>query len=83
MTSCSNPKAMARIALLGSQPGTNPVAGQPLAQVPQVKQLSASSGETGKARLLLSGVIGSNVLASSTASCIASILLSQIFSSGD
>jgi hypothetical protein len=71
---------MARIALLGSQPGTNPVAGQPLAQVPQVKQLSASSGETGRVRLLLSGVNGSCVLASSTASCIDLILLSQILS---
>ena len=59
MTSCSRPKAIALIAFLGSQPGTNPVAGQPLAQVPQVKQTSANSGEVPSLRLLLSIVIGS------------------------
>ena len=36
MTSCSRPRTMARMAFLGSQPGTSPLAGQPPAQVPQV-----------------------------------------------
>jgi hypothetical protein len=61
---------MARIAFLGSQPGTSPVAGQPLAQVPQVKQLSANSGETGSDLLLLSTTSGSWLLSTLTGSCI-------------
>jgi hypothetical protein len=59
MTSCSRPKAIARIPFLGSQPGTSPVAGQPLAHVPHVKQRSANSGETPILRLFLSILIGS------------------------
>jgi hypothetical protein len=60
---------MARIAFLGSHPGTSPVAGQPLEHVPQVKQTSASSGEVAIFRSFLFILMGSSKMFSLPSCC--------------